>query len=50
VRTNEGGDAIRVDLEHVDGHALTVLLPYTKGRQVDFGRLRAQPGRRQIWP
>jgi len=47
-----GGDAIQVDLEHADGHALTVLLPYTKKRLrkgVDYGPMRAQAGRRRIW-
>lgn len=49
---DEGGDAIRVELEHADGHALTVLLPYTKKklrRGVDYGELRAQAGSRRIW-
>jgi hypothetical protein len=52
-RTTDGGDAVRVDLEHIDGHALAVLLPYTKKQlsgKIDFGQLRAQPGQRQIWP
>jgi hypothetical protein len=53
MRLSDGGEAIRVDLEHVDGHALAVLLPYTKKRvskRVDFGQIQAQPGQRQIWP
>lgn len=53
VRSAElGGDAIQVDLEHAEGHALTVLLPYTKKRlrkTVDYGQMRAQAGRRRIW-
>jgi hypothetical protein len=52
VRMSDGGEAIRVDLEHADGHALTVLLPYTMKRltkNVEFGELRAQAGQRQIW-
>lgn len=47
-----GGDAIQVDLEHAEGHALTVLLPYTTDRLpkgIDYGPLRAQAGRRRIW-
>ncbi len=47
-----GGDAIRVDLEHAEGHALTVLVPYAKKRLrhgVDYGDLRAQPGVARIW-
>ena len=52
VRTNEGVDAIRVDLEHAEGLALTVLLPYARKRlhrAVEFGEIRAQAGQRQIW-
>lgn len=48
----DGGDAIRVDLEHAERQALTVLLPYTRKRltkKVEFGQLRAQAGQRQIW-
>lgn len=46
------GDSIRVDLEHVEGATLTVLLPYvTKrlGKGLDYGTLQAQPGPRRIW-
>lgn len=46
------GDAIRVELEHVEGHALAVLLPYSRkrfGRGVNYGELRAQAGRPQVW-
>lgn len=49
---DQGRDAIRVDLEHADGHALTVLLPYTKKRLrrgIDYGQIRAQAGHRRIW-
>lgn len=52
VRVRDGGDAISVDLEHAEGRALTVLLPYTKMRlskKIEFGQLRAQAGQRQIW-
>ncbi|MGH3853824.1 MAG: hypothetical protein ACRDR6_10070 [Pseudonocardiaceae bacterium] len=47
-----GGDAIRVDLEHAEGPALTVQLPYTKnsGNIIDYGQLRASSGTRTIWP
>lgn len=47
-----GGDAIQVDLEHVEGHALTVLLPYAKKRlrkAVRYGPMRAETGHRRIW-
>lgn len=46
------GDAIRVELEHAEGHALTVLLPYSKkrfGRAIDYGQIQAQAGRPQVW-
>lgn len=45
-------DAIRVDLEHSEGHALTILLPHTPkraGNGVDYGSIQAQPGQTQIW-
>jgi hypothetical protein len=51
VRTADG-DAIKVDLEHVDGQALSVLLPYRKanaGQPVEYGQIRAQAGHPQIW-
>jgi hypothetical protein len=47
-----GGDAVRVDLEHTEGHAVTVFLPYTRKRlrrKVDYGELVAQPGVQRIW-
>ncbi|MDQ4044638.1 MAG: hypothetical protein M3173_04215 [Chloroflexota bacterium] len=49
---DQNSDAIRVDLEHAEGHVLTVLLPYTKKklrRDVDYGQIRAQAGTRRIW-
>ena len=50
---NIGSDAIQVELEHIDGHALTVLLPYKikrLGRAIKYGELRAAPGQNRIWP
>jgi hypothetical protein len=46
------GDAIQVDLEHAEGHALTVLLPYTKKRlgRIDYGTITAHAGEHRIWP
>lgn len=52
VRLPDGADAIRVELEHTEGPALTVLLPYSKkrfGRGVDYGQLRAAAGTRHVW-
>jgi hypothetical protein len=49
----EGGDAIRVDLEHAEGQALTVLLPYSRHRRhksIEYGQLRAVVGERRVWP
>lgn len=47
------GDAIRVLLEHEDGTAIDVLLPYAvhEGDQshVDFGKLRAAASRPRVW-
>ncbi len=47
-----GGDAIQVEVEHAQGTALTVLLPYNKkrfGRGVEFGDLRLSAGTRKVW-
>ena len=46
------GDAIQVDLEHAEGHALTVLLPYAKKRRgkIDYGTITAHAGDHRIWP
>ena len=47
-----GGDAVQVEIEHAEGTAVTVLMPYNKkrfGRGVEFGNLQASPGTRQLW-
>ena len=46
------GDAIQVDLEHAEGHALTVVLPYRKKRlgEIDYDTIRAHAGKHRIWP
>ena len=52
IRLPDGGDAIRVELEHTEGPALTVLLPYSKkrfGRGIDYGQLQAAAGTRHVW-
>ena len=48
-----GGDAVRVEIEHREGLALTVLLPYVKkafGRGVQYKQLSAAEGARRFWP
>jgi len=52
---NPDSDAVRVEVEHREGVALAVLLPYrvqTKSvdREVAYGELRAIAAKRRIWP
>ena len=44
-------DAIRVDLEHSEGIAISALLRYRhrNGSGIEFGAFSADPGRAQIW-
>ena len=45
-------DAIRVELEHREGPAMAVLLPYSRSRmrkRVDFGGLSASAADPQVW-
>ena len=53
VRLHERGvsDAIQVELEHVEGPALTVILPYAKASHgnIDHAPIRAQAGQHRIW-
>lgn len=45
-------DAIRVELEHRDGQAIAVLLPYKKkrlGRGFDYQELRAAATDKMVW-
>lgn len=47
-----GEDAIDVALEHSEGHAMNVLLPYAKAgsaEDVEYGDLSAAPADKQIW-
>jgi hypothetical protein len=45
-----GSDAIEVSLEHAEGQALRVHLPYTKqGTGIDYGPIRASAATRRIW-
>lgn len=48
------GDAVRVDLEHLDGIQLMVLAPIvakgkSRKRTYDFGPLRLLPGQLHVW-
>ncbi len=52
VRIASNSDAIRVEVEHRDGIAIAVLLPYTTkrfGRGHEFGALAAGTAERRIW-
>jgi hypothetical protein len=44
-------DAVRVELEHMDGVAIAVALPYAKKRfrGVGYGDIRATSSTRAIW-
>jgi hypothetical protein len=47
---DHGGEAIEVSLEHAEGQALRVLLPYARQRiAVTCGPIRASAGNRRIW-
>ncbi|SDI90769.1 hypothetical protein SAMN05444157_0741 [Frankineae bacterium MT45] len=46
------GDAVQVELEHTEGPALVVQLPYLKkrfGRAISYGELQVGPGTRHVW-
>lgn len=48
-------DAIRVEVEHREGMAMAVLLPYRLqkkmfGREIAYGEMRGSPAERRIWP
>jgi hypothetical protein len=51
VRLPDRSDAIRVEIEHQDGHVIAVLLPYKnkKGDGIEYGRLTAAAGVRHVW-
>jgi hypothetical protein len=45
-------EAIKVDLEHSEGTALAVLLPYTQkrfGRGIEYSALQAEVATNQVW-
>lgn len=46
-------DAVKVDVEHREGVAIAVLVPYEKkpkGQRPEFGTPRAAYGERRLWP
>jgi hypothetical protein len=48
----DGSDAVRVELEHLEGVALVVLLPYTRGvfkKTLTFGQMSVSRGEPKIW-
>jgi len=52
VRLVDSGDAIQVDLEHAEGSALTVHLPFVNCRSansVEYGQLSASMGISRTW-
>ena len=47
-----GSDAVRVELEHRDGVAVLILMPYTRSRfrkTLSFKPMRVSPGEARIW-
>jgi hypothetical protein len=51
VRLNNGSDAIHVELEHRDGIALSVVLPYSRagGEAPTYGELGAVEAQQRTW-
>ncbi len=48
----EGGDAIRVELEHREGTSLALVIPYTRSRfrrTVSLGQMSGGAGESRIW-
>ncbi len=50
-RTTEGGEAVRIELEHKEGVALVIGLPVVRNDSgvISFGDMRALPGTRLVW-
>ncbi|MFL6109612.1 MAG: hypothetical protein ACJ72L_21815 [Marmoricola sp.] len=52
VRLQSSSDAVRVDLEHRDGHTLSIVTPYQIkrfGRGVETGQMSVSSGVPRIW-
>jgi hypothetical protein len=48
----DGGDAIRIELEHAEGASMSVALPYSRSRirkSVSYGQLEAGVGHPRVW-
>lgn len=51
VRLVDGGDAVRVEVEHVEGPALEIVVPYRRSRfrrTVSMGEMSVSPGTRRL--
>ena len=47
-----GGDAVRVEVEHREGTALVVLMPYSRSRfkkTVEFGQMSVSRSSQRVW-
>ena len=51
-RAADGGEAVRIELEHKEGVGLVIGMPIIRGEAgaVTFGDMAAHPGQRLIWP
>lgn len=51
-RATDGGEAVRIELEHKEGVGLVIGMPVIRGESgaVTFGDMAAHPGQRLIWP
>jgi len=51
-RTADGGEAVRIELEHKEGIALLIGMPVVRGESgaVTFGDMAAHQGQRLVWP
>ena len=51
VRAN-ASDAVRIELEHQEGAAIVVLVPYSRNRldrEVTFGQISGTAGQSKVW-
>jgi hypothetical protein len=50
VKLPDGMDGVKVELEHKDGIAIAVILPYRMGETgLEYGDMRASTGDRHVW-